>query len=217
MNSSNGKPTGFFDGLIVYAGYFYMCLMGKTTRTVVNAHPGYDELIRDGKPVIYSLWHGRQIFLTWFHRRQGVCVMISKSKDGEFISRIAKKLGYQPVRGSTSKGGLEALTAIIEKAKSGCTLAFTPDGPRGPIGVVQPGVIITAKQSGMPVIPVAFAAKRKFIVGNWDKFHIPLPFNRVVVCYGEPFYVGANDAVEQKSAELKKAMDEVTARADSLI
>jgi len=151
------------------------------------------------------------------HRYQNICVLISKSKDGEYIAGIAGKLGYEPVRGSTSRGGFEALAAMIEKAKSGHSVAFTPDGPRGPKCVVQKGVIVSAMQSGLPIIPIAAALKRKCIVGSWDEFHIPFPFNKAAVCYGKPFYVREGESVEQKSAELKEAIDEVTKDADSLI
>ena len=205
------------DKILIYAGFLYFWFMGKTTRTVFKKPPEYLELERGKKPVIYALWHGRQIFLTWAHRYQKVRVLISKSKDGEYIAEITKKLGYEPVRGSTSRGGFEAMTEMAENARSGRTLAFTPDGPRGPRGIVQKGVIVAAQQSGLPVIPVASALKRKYVVKHWDEFHIPFPFNKAIVCYGKPFYVKKEDSVEQKAAELKKAIDKVTEYADSFI
>jgi len=205
------------DKFLVYAGFLYMWFIGKTTRIIFKKPPEYDELRKNNKPVIYASWHGRQIFLIWTHRNQKICLLISKSKDGEYIARITEKLGYELVRGSTSKGGFEALAMMIEKAKAGYALALTPDGPRGPRGVVQQGVIVSAMQSGLPIIPIAAALKRKYIIRNWDEFHIPLPFNKAVVCYGKPLYVRENDSIEQKAAELKKAIDEVTKDADSLI
>ena len=116
MEHKKDKPAGMLDGLLVHAGYFYMYLMGKTARVSVRSNPEYDELKKSGRPFIFAVWHGRQVFLTWFHRHENRCVMISKSKDGEFITRIVEKLGYQPVRGSSSKGGNEALAEMVHSS-----------------------------------------------------------------------------------------------------
>ncbi|PKM92892.1 MAG: hypothetical protein CVU80_01025, partial [Elusimicrobia bacterium HGW-Elusimicrobia-4] len=175
------------------------------------------ELEKNKKPVIYALWHGRQIFLVWSHRKKNIHILVSQSKDGEYISRITGKFGFGTVRGSSSRGGAKALAGIIKKGREGFSLAFTPDGPRGPLREVQPGVILAAQKTGLPIIPLASSSKRKFVVRNWDEFHIPYPFNKVAVCYGQPVYVSENDDIEKKSQELKAAIDFVTKTADDII
>ncbi|OGS45986.1 MAG: hypothetical protein A2539_06640 [Elusimicrobia bacterium RIFOXYD2_FULL_34_15] len=205
------------DRLLIEIGYCYIWLIGKTSKIIIKNSQIHDELRRSNSPVIYALWHGRQIFLIWAHKCEGIGLLISRSKDGELIAKVAEKFGYRVVRGSTSRGGVESLFSLIEDAKEGNVIAFTPDGPRGPQRIVKPGVLITAQKSGLPIIPVAYSAKRKYIVRHWDEFHIPYPFNKVSVCHGNPVYVKENDSLEEKSKELKIAMDEITAEADGII
>ncbi|MDD5687081.1 MAG: lysophospholipid acyltransferase family protein [Elusimicrobia bacterium] len=207
----------FFGKISVWLGFFYLWFTGKTSKIIVKNSSEYDELKKNKRPMVYALWHGRLIFLFWVHKYEGICTLISKSKDGELIAKITEKLGYESIRGSTSKGGSEALLALINKAKTGSSVAFTPDGPRGPQRMVQPGVISVAQKSGLPIIPIAYASKRKYVVRHWDEFHIPYPFNKVSVCHGKPIYVNENDNLENKSKELKDAIDMITLQADSLI
>jgi len=205
------------DRFLVWLGYFYIWAIGRTTRICVESSFEYQTLKKNKLPVIYAFWHGRQVFLVWVHRCEGVCILISRSKDGGYISGITGKFGYLSVRGSSTRGGYEALSDMVEKAKNGISTAFTPDGPKGPVRTVRPGVIITAQKSGLPVIPVGCALKRKFAIKNWDEFHIPCLFNKAVVCYGKPVYVHNEDSIDEKTAELKNAIDEVTSRADGLV
>lgn len=207
----------FFEKVLVWLSFFYIWLLGKTSRIIIENSPEYETLRRNKKPIIYAFWHGRQVFLVWSHRYEGDYILISKSKDGEFIARTTEKFGYKTIRGSTSRGGSEALYSLAERVKAGSSAAFTPDGPLGPQRVVQPGVIILAQKTGLPIIPVAAGSKRKYIIKHWDEFHIPYPFNKFSVCHGKPVYVGKNDSIEEKSKELKTAIDLITEKADLLI
>jgi len=207
----------FLDKVLVLIGYLYIWFVGRTSKVVVKNSAEYEELSEEKKPVIYAFWHGRQIPLVWTHRKKNIYILVSQSKDGGYIAGIAYKLGLQTVRGSSSRGGAKALVGIIKKGREGFSLAFTPDGPRGPLRKVQPGVILAAQKTGLPIIPLASSAKRKYIIRHWDEFHIPYPFNKIAVCHGRPVYVFENDDVEKKCFELKKAIDEITVLADSLI
>ncbi|MDO8734951.1 MAG: lysophospholipid acyltransferase family protein [Elusimicrobiota bacterium] len=205
------------DRILIWLGVFYIWLVGRTSKVVVKNSAEYEALEKNKKPVIYAVWHGRQIFLLWSHRKRNVYLLISQSKDGGYIAAIVNKLGLKTVRGSSSKDGVNALVGMIKKGKEGFSLAFTPDGPRGPLCEVQPGVILAAQKTGLPIIPLASSSKRKFVVRNWDEFHIPYPFNKVAVCHGQPVYVSENDDIENKSQELKTAIDFVTKKADDII
>ncbi|MBN1385003.1 MAG: lysophospholipid acyltransferase family protein [Elusimicrobia bacterium] len=205
------------DKLLINIGFFYIWLVGKTSRTVVDNAPEYEELYKNKKPVIFTFWHGRQIYLVWAHRNEGVYILVSKSRDGGYITGITEKFGCKNVRGSTSRGGFEALCSLVEKGKAGNPIAFTPDGPRGPLKKVQPGVLVVAQKTGLPIIPMSSSAKRKYIVRNWDEFHIPFPFGKVALCHGKPIYIKENDDIQEKSKELEIALDEITAKSDSLI
>ncbi|HKV51333.1 MAG TPA: lysophospholipid acyltransferase family protein [Gemmatimonadaceae bacterium] len=166
----------------------------------LNREP-VDALIRSGQPVVLVLWHGELLPLLWTQRVRGLTVLISEHGDGEIVARVALSLGYRTVRGSTSRGGGRALLgmsrAIEEDRRS---LAFTPDGPRGPARSFAPGALIVAQRAGAPVVTMAAGASRAWRLRSWDAFLIPKPFARVTVAYGDPVVIEASSA--RKAAEL---------------
>jgi lysophospholipid acyltransferase (LPLAT)-like uncharacterized protein len=115
--------------------------------------------------------------------------MISQHRDGELIALTLQKFGVTAARGSTTRGGLGALRTMLQLAKEGHNLAFTPDGPRGPRHVAQPGVVAAAQLTGLPILPVAFVAKRKKLLRSWDRFEIPHLFSRGLFHFGAPIAV----------------------------
>ena len=140
------------------AGRWTIGLLMKTVRFEVEYE---DERFasRDwDDPVIFSLWHGRLLPLTYFHRGKPVTAIISLSRDGEYIARLVEGWGYETARGSTSRGGRAALKGLVEAARAGRTLAITPDGPRGPRQQLQPGVIAAAQKTGLPIVPLGCGA-----------------------------------------------------------
>ncbi len=136
-------------------------------------------------------------------------ILISASKDGEYIARIARSVGFVPLRGSSSRLGAPGLKALIELARSGRTVAITPDGPRGPRYSIGPGVLAVAQKSGYPIIPFAIGLSSFWELPSWDRFRIPKPFSRGYACWGEPLSVppDADDAtLDQLAAELRRRM-----------
>jgi len=133
-------------------------------------------------------------------------VIISQSRDGEIQTRIFKKLGYNIIRGSTGRGGVRALIESIRELKKGASMAITVDGPRGPSGVVQDGVLMMAQKSGCALIPVGTYAKPAWFAPTWDRYMVPLPFSRAVFLFGDAIYVQAN-ASSEEVAELKKKLE----------
>jgi lysophospholipid acyltransferase (LPLAT)-like uncharacterized protein len=113
----------------------------------------------------------------------------SASKDGAFLAAILQCFGVQPVRGSSSRRGPQALLELTSLAERGFDLAITPDGPREPRYVVQDGVMSLAQLTGLPIIPSAVYTGWKIEVHSWDRFQIPLPFSRCEIRLGKPFYV----------------------------
>ena len=177
-------------------------------------------LIARGQPVIFALWHGRLLPLTWRFRDHGFVPMISRSGDGEYIARIVEQWGYQPVRGSTSRGGGEALREMVRVARAGGSLVLTPDGPRGPFQQLKPGLLRAAQLTGCPIIPASAAARRASFYGRWDRFLVPHPFTSVIVAFGEPIHVPrvADTAeFERIKDQVTEAMNAVTREADALV
>ena len=108
------------------------------------------------------------------------------------------------------------MRSLLRKAAEGWDIAFTPDGPRGPLREVQPGVILAAAATGLAVQPVAIAASRAKLLRSWDRFLVPLPFSTVHVVYGEPLSVERRGDLDQAAAELKRRLDGAEAAAEAL-
>lgn len=146
-------------------------------------------------PCIYAFAHGRQVpLLRW--PRPRTAVLASLSRDGRLQARVMRRFGFEVLDGSSSRGGARALAGALERLRRGLDLALAVDGPRGPRGVVKPGVAYLASRSGRPVIPLSSACARAWRLGSWDRFTIPRPFSRVVVAVGEPLVVPENVPLE---------------------
>jgi len=142
--------------------------------------------------VVGAGWHRNAIFMVWFFRKLRPVVMFSRSRDGDLIAEFAERLGVVPVRGSSSKGGREALRTMIQLLnRPGAGKAATVlDGPRGPRYVAKSGMILLAKKAGLPLLPVMVSASPALTLNKtWDRTMIPLPFSRVLVSYREPWMV----------------------------
>jgi lysophospholipid acyltransferase (LPLAT)-like uncharacterized protein len=173
---------------------------------------------QSGKPLLLAFWHGRMLYFVHPYRHMRFTVLVSHSKDGEFISQVLRHLGIHTTRGSSSRGGARGLLEIVKRVRNGYHIAFTPDGPRGPRYQVQPGIVAVAKQTGAPILPVTYNAQWKKVLQSWDGFVIPLPFSRVVVVYGEPIDVppGASAAMfHAKRQEVEDSLQRITEIADS--
>jgi lysophospholipid acyltransferase (LPLAT)-like uncharacterized protein len=142
----------------------------------------------DGK-VIYASWHQRLFYQIHRLRKRKVTVMISQSRDGEYIARLVNWLGLKEVRGSSTKGGVDALKELTRKMRAGANGGMIPDGPTGPPHEAKIGTIILARMTGAMIIPISWGADRCWVFNSWDRFMIPKPFARISYCYGEPISV----------------------------
>lgn len=166
---------------------------------------------------ILCLWHGRALVATSHYRNTGMVVMISLSRDGEMLDRIFSTLGYRAIRGSSGPSGARALAECIRALRRGENLAITPDGPRGPSGIVQGGVIAMARRSGCPIVPVAASSRPRFLMKSWDRYMIPIPFSKARLLYGEPLKIPAeadDEEVEMLRQRLETQLRDLQDRAD---
>jgi lysophospholipid acyltransferase (LPLAT)-like uncharacterized protein len=170
-----------------------------------------------GRPVIFTLWHGRLLPLTWFHRSRNIVALISASADGEYITRVVQRWGYQVVRGSTSRGGGSALRELIRLLRQGRTIAITPDGPRGPRQKLKPGVLAAAQLSGFPLLPVSAGAGSAWWFEGWDRFLVPRPFTTVRVRYGPLVHVprdASHERLQEIARSVENTLNQLTTSAD---
>ena len=204
--------------VVPYIAYAYVSFVGLTTRLTTVRGGIRDGLKAKNRRFIYTFWHQRQVYFTWAHRGVGAAVLVSRSKDGEMIAETMRLSNIGAVRGSSSRGGAAAVRQLMETLQSGFDIGITPDGPRGPAREVKDGVIFLAQKLGAPILPLANALSHKLeFKKSWDRFQFPLPFGRAVVVYGDPIEVGPDDDLEAKAAELKAALDRITAEADALV
>jgi lysophospholipid acyltransferase (LPLAT)-like uncharacterized protein len=165
--------------------------------------------------VIYCIWHNRLalsviLFEKRYRKRQPdrrLAAMVSASRDGGLLTRILELFGVQPVRGSSSRRGAQALLEMTSWAERNYDLAITPDGPRGPCFTVQEGVIALAQLTGLTIIPVTYQINWKFRLNTWDRFQVPLPFTRCDVIFGQPVQV-PREATEEQREFLRRKLED---------
>ena len=159
------------------------------------------------RPYVLLCWHDALLPVMWHHRHRGIAAVISEARDGQYLAKLAVFLGYGLIRGSTTRGGRQALLGAVRALKRGIPIGVTPDGPRGPPRVPKPGAIAAAARGGGIVVPVHAEARPGWRAGSWDRFLVPGPFARVRVAYGEPFEVSRGPAAE--GAGLRQAVHEL--------
>ncbi len=208
--------------LFVLAGTLGSALIAVYFLTVrIRNTPGGWRLIRQGprKGGVFAFWHAHQLSAVWHLRAIRGHILISASKDGEYIARIASTLGFRPIRGSSSRGGVSGLLELVRRVNEGAPVGITPDGPRGPRYSVHRGVLNIARRSGKPITPFAIGLSRYWELPSWDRFRIPKPFSRGVLCTGEPISVprDADEAVlDRAAADLRASLLALEERADAL-
>ena len=166
---------------------------------VVGEEAALKHFVTHGR-MIAAVWHQRFLpalaYVTRFRNFRPI-VMISQSSDGELIASLAERLGLVPVRGSSTRGGREALMAILRAMKKNPGVVHVVDGPTGPKGVVKPGLTAMAQVTGAPVFPVIIAVEKAWVMRSWDRFLVPKPFSTVTIRWGDPFVVPRGTPPEQ--------------------
>ncbi len=170
-----------------------------------------------GVPTLFALWHGRMFLSIQAHRREGIVTMASQSKDGRIIALWLERNGYRVVRGSTTRGGSQALREMVRHVRSGRHAALTVDGPNGPPRLVQPGVVQLARLTGAWVLPITSSSSRPRFLASWDRYLLPLPFSRNVVAYGEPFPIERDVSDANVLTRIASALDAATEEADRAV
>jgi lysophospholipid acyltransferase (LPLAT)-like uncharacterized protein len=203
------KPV-WYQRLAAWLVFVIARIVALTLRTKwVDPHN-----FRDGQaeqPVIIAIWHNRlalcmEGYRLARRRTKGMAALVSASKDGGLLAAILERFGVQPVRGSSSRRGPQALLELTTWAERGYDLAITPDGPRGPCYVVQDGVMGLAQVTGLTIVPAAVNVRWKITVKSWDRFQIPLPFSRCEVVMGKSLSV-PREVTDEERALLKAALE----------
>lgn len=197
-----------------------------TVRVKILNREVYEKYFKGSRSghIVAGSWHRHSIFLFYFFRNLGSrAIMISRSMDGELTARIATRLGYTPIRGSSSKGGGKALTAMMDFLNTSAEkrLCGTPvDGPKGPARQMKKGMLALAKETGALFIPMTCSGNRVFTLKKaWDKTILPKPFSRMVVDFDEPVFIPkdvTDEEFEKIRQHLEETLNRLTDRVDRL-
>jgi hypothetical protein len=168
--------------------YRFIRLYSSTFKMKIENEKEWMDYFRSGGRVLLCTWH--QHFFAAIRHFQNYrdfkpALMISKSSDGEIIAGVAEKSGWHTVRGSSSRGGKEALREMIDHLSRMRLACHIVDGPTGPAGIVKAGVIQLARTADAAIIPFYVSADRAWYFNSWDSFFLPKPFARVIISFGE--------------------------------
>ena len=174
------------SSVIPPAGEAVIRLLGRSMRIETRGQEHVDRLYQEGKRVIIAFWHARQLMMPLTYRGRLAHILISQHQDGEIIARIVERFGFRAVRGSSTRGGVEALRELIRLGRSGVDLVVTPDGPKGPAQVAKMGVIQLARASKLPIIPLTFSCSKKNSLRVGTGFWCRIPGLAAFSCGGRP-------------------------------
>ena len=205
-------------GLASWVGYLAVLLIGRSLRWEVQGWENWEAAAKRGHGLIYTFWH-REIFsVLWFWRNRGIVVMTSRSFDGEYIARIIQKHGCGAARGSSTRGGSQALAEMIECLRNGRDVAFTIDGPRGPRYVAKSGAVMLSKATGAAILCFHVALRSAYVFRRtWDLTQFPHPFSRAAMFIAPPIVVAPQAGEEEQAGKLRevqKTLDDLRRQGD---
>lgn len=196
-------------------------LIFATCRRRFVAYPGTNAYDPDipGR-FLFSVWHDELVFPLFMAKPHHMSALVSKHQDGSYLSESMHLLNVEPYRGSSSRGGAQAVRQLFDVAQTQ-HITITPDGPRGPRHVLKEGIVFLASRTGLPVVPVAYGCRRGFrIQGSWTDMLIPLPFTTVYGILGEPISVPpelSRERLLDVTARVQQAMERLRVQLDDWI
>jgi lysophospholipid acyltransferase (LPLAT)-like uncharacterized protein len=187
--------------------------LAATVRFRVDDRSGFFSGVPREK-MIFAIWHNRLALALFLYRNyvsrrdssRKLAALVSASRDGGFLARILELMNVEPVRGSSSRRGAQALRELVTWGERGLDLAITPDGPRGPCYAVQEGIILTAQLTGLPIVPVAYRLGWKIRFKSWDRFQFPLPFTRCEITTAPAIWI-PHEATETEREVLRQKLE----------
>ena len=181
----------------------YIRLIRKLGRWSTEGTDIPKKLLDANQPFLVAFWHGRLLMMSeaWPYKTT-FNMVVSEHRDGQLIARTIGHLGFGSILGSSTKGGSTVVRSVLRALRAGECVGLTPDGPQGPRMRVSLGIIQLARISGVPIVPIAFAARPSKLINSWDRLLVPLPFCRGIIRWGKPLEVShdADDAAVQEAA-----------------
>ena len=208
-------------GVLCALAAFYIRIVHATGRWRVERGEIAEAKVREGRPFIVAFWHGRMMMMGYCWRHDApMNILISQHPDGQLIAGTIARFGFGSITGSSRHGGAAATRAILKALARGEYVGITPDGPHGPRMRASAGVVDIARASGAAIVPLAFSASRRRVLGSWDRFVVALPFSRGVFVWGTPVEVARDvdeEAREAARRTLEDALNAVSGEADRIV
>jgi lysophospholipid acyltransferase (LPLAT)-like uncharacterized protein len=215
--SRDSRWRSLYVLLVGLLGALVLRALGATWRVRTTG----DDPIAAGRLIVGATWHRGLLVMAHYFRDRDVVVMVSRSRDGDYINAVLGHLGYaQSPRGSSSRGGAAGLRGQIQRVREGRYGGVLCDGPRGPARRLQPGVLVLARQTQLPIQTVAFSGKPCIRFGSWDRVLLPWPFARVRCLYGRAFAPpkpGDDAGFERLRREVEAELNRITHAVDERV
>lgn len=196
--------TRILTPIVFYFAKFYL----STLKLELINEDEWKTLHRQGQKILFCAWH--QQFLPLinhfgsYSKNYAPAIMISKSKDGDIIADTATRWGWSVKRGSSSKDGKKALSELIEHIKGSGVGAHILDGPRGPSGVVKPGIVVLAHSSLALVVPIYVQTEKAWFFKSWDRMFLPKPFSKIKIIFDKPVRMEPTEASDEAGFEKQR-------------
>jgi lysophospholipid acyltransferase (LPLAT)-like uncharacterized protein len=175
----------------------------------------------DKRPFTCAVFHGTMLYPVYHCRKYPGVIMVSRSWDGELIDKCLKRWKFDTTRGSSSRGGKEALAVMIEMMNENryCS-GLAVDAPRGPSRKAKMGVIVLARDTETPIVPIVSWCTRQVQFNSWDRMILPLPFSTIVMAFGNPLEIPkglGDDDYEGLRVRLEEDMLRVSQMAEDTV
>lgn len=190
----------------VAKGVVLLILKSMRTELLGEEHPR--EFWRQGRGIVFSIWHEQLLLLPAVYHGPGLTALTSRSRDGEIVTGFLRVFGIGAVRGSSSRHGMSALKEMVRLSRSGADLVITPDGPRGPRQELKAGLVQLAKLGDAPIIIMSFGCSRGYRFASWDRFLVPCPFSTGIFCYSPPFFLREGEDMESFRLRIQAGMED---------
>lgn len=185
----------------------YVWFVWITSKTTITVDEASHKLILDDKPVIISLWHNRILMMPKYMKElRSFTAVISAHRDGGLLEKFLGLYHHDAIRGSSRRGGFNAIKEVIKHLKNGEKIIITPDGPTGPQFVINGNITALAEKFSIPIVHICYSAKRAKILNTWDKFIIPWPFNNLAIDVSKPLYLDHTSSEADQKNCLRDSM-----------
>ena len=211
--------TWIYKNILPSILWLFMKLLTDSLKLLIIGEETVEHLRKQGKRIVYVVWHGRQFMLVSQLPKKHVTVMSSTSRDGRLQAAILRKFGFDIVFGSSRRSAVKALVGVVKRMNGGWDAAMAVDGPTGPIYQVKPGALFLAKKCGACLIPLGYSTRKGIVMKAWDRYLLPLPFSRTVFLYGKPIYPSVHmgrETMDRENSELKTVLDRMMNEADRI-